>query len=452
VSVNAIDTGAELEELLDRYQTKRRAISVNFRERVSWVEVGERATHYLHPYPAKLLPQIPIFFLSNTLLSKPGQTVLDPFCGSGTVLLESVLHGRHGIGTDANPLARLIASVKVARLSPNKLDELVKQVLQSAKRMRTAPIPDVVNIGYWFYPRAIDCLARLRRAIDNVHPGPECDFLRVCLSSTARRASRADPRVSVPVRIRPDQYPIGHAFHRSTQVHIRNLAALDVFALFQSVAQLNITRVRDLSALRRGEALGSVAGQDARDLRSADDLSTKLSDGSIDFIITSPPYAGAQKYIRSSSLSLGWLGLERTANLRALEDMNIGREHFPTAALSRLPATSIPTADRLIQQIAEVNKLRAMIAATYLLEMQSALTEAVRVLKSGGHMILVAANNKVCGLDFHTQRYLQQILEDLGLVTRLRLVDAIKSRGLMTRRNATASVITREWALLLQKP
>lgn len=90
-----------LERLLDRFNRSGRAINVNFRQLVSWAPLGERATHYLHPYPAKLLPQIPIFFLSNNLLSSPGDTVLDPFCGSGTVLLEGILHNRNGIESHA---------------------------------------------------------------------------------------------------------------------------------------------------------------------------------------------------------------------------------------------------------------------------------------------------------------------------------------------------------------
>src|SRR5689334_7664437 len=117
----SVDTKGDLLRLLDRYDRSSAAVTVNFRRLANWMPLGERATHYLHPYPAKLLPQIPAFFLSNSVLSKPGDTVLDPFCGSGTVLLESILHGRRALGADANPLARLIASVKVSSCLPNAI-------------------------------------------------------------------------------------------------------------------------------------------------------------------------------------------------------------------------------------------------------------------------------------------------------------------------------------------
>jgi hypothetical protein len=169
-------------------------------------------------------------------------------------------------------------------------------------------------------------------------------------------------------------------------------------------------------------------------------------------ILTSPPYVGAQKYIRASSLSLGWLGLLEGKSLRQLEDANIGREHFPMKGRCDHVQTGLPEADEQIGRIARRNPLRARITATYLVEMQASLRESARVLKAGGHLVLVAGNNHVCGQEFHTQSHLSEIIENLGLRPRLKLVDAIRSRGLMTRRNATASVITREWVLLFQKP
>ena len=446
------DSSEVLEALFDRYGRHSRAIPVNFREMVDWVSAGERATHYVHPYPAKLLRQIPVFFLANRTLSEPGDTVLDPSCGSGTVLLESVLHGRNGIGADANPLAQLIAKVKVTHLSPDLTTVRLNQVLSNGKSYATADVPTVVNLNYWFYPHVIGQLARLRRAIESLDIEREREFFRVCFSACVRRVSLADPRVAVPVRLRKDQYACDHALHEPTKQHLAGLRRQDVFSTFESIANANISRLRELISLRTTDARASITSVDARNLRDPKTDGRRLRTGSVDLVITSPPYLGAQKYVRASSLSLGWLGVNEFSTLRQLEDQNIGREHFPRREILSLPTTGLPEAERRIGQIFKLNPLRALIAATYLVEMTAAFAEAARVLRPGGHMVLVAANNTVCGREFMTQRYLQQILEGLGLKTRLRLVDAIKSRGLMTRRNATASVITREWVLVLQKP
>lgn len=445
------DSTADLCRLLERYERGQRAVPVNFRSLVPWMPVGERATHLIHPYPAKLLRQIPAFFLSSELLSKPGDTVLDPFCGSGTVLLEGMLHQRVALGADANPLARLISTVKVRDYDAEELERQLYAVLRRARRYKHAPVPPVENVNYWFYPHVIQQLAKLRRAIDAIAAPDVRAFFAVCLSVCVRRASRADPRLSVPVRLRENQYPAGHAFRESANARLRQLRRQDVLQDFAIVAGANIARARSLRAMLKDTVSASIVGTDARRLDETATQVPSLPVASVDLILTSPPYVGAQKYIRASSLSLGWLGLSEGKTLRELEDENIGREHFSARCLGPPPKTGIADADRRLLNVADINPLRAIIAATYLLEMRDALSEAVRVLKPGGHMVLVAGSNRVCGREFRTPAYLQMMLEDSGLTVRLRLVDAIRSRGLMTRRNATASVITREAVLLFQK-
>src|SRR3954464_15341026 len=99
-------TDAILERYIDRYAVSGRPISIQFRDIVDWLPSIDRATHLIHSYPAKLLVHIPVFFLSNELLSQQGDAVLDPFCGSGTVLLESLLAGRRAVGAETSPIAR----------------------------------------------------------------------------------------------------------------------------------------------------------------------------------------------------------------------------------------------------------------------------------------------------------------------------------------------------------
>lgn len=84
--------------------------------------VTDNATHSLHPYPAKFIPQIPRALIEA--LSAPGETVLDPFCGSGTTLVEAMVTGRNGIGIDASPLACLISRAKTTRLDDGNVEAL----------------------------------------------------------------------------------------------------------------------------------------------------------------------------------------------------------------------------------------------------------------------------------------------------------------------------------------
>jgi len=68
-------------------------------------------THNIHPYPAKFIPQIPSCFIET--YSKKNDVVLDPFCGSGSTLLEATIRDRKAIGLDLNPIATLISRVEV---------------------------------------------------------------------------------------------------------------------------------------------------------------------------------------------------------------------------------------------------------------------------------------------------------------------------------------------------
>ena len=99
----------------------------------------------------------------------------------------------------------------------------------------------------------------------------------------------------------------------------------------------------------------------------------------------------------------------------------------------------------------KVNPKRAFIVCTYLNEMKEALNEMIRVIKSNGYLILIIGNNKVCNLEFNTQDYLTEYLLSRGLKLQFKLIDGIKSYGLMTKRNKTADIISREWILVFKK-
>ena len=192
---------------------------------------------------------------------------------------------------------------------------------------------------------------------------------------------------------------------------------------------------------------------DARDLRDGSGGGVSpLRSESVTLTITSPPYAGAQKYVRASSLSLGWLDLWPSTKLQECENQCIGREHYPKAAYGTTVSTGLKLADRQLLRVRAENPLRAHILAQYLNEMRDAVSEMWRVSKPGGHVVLVCGDNSVAGRPFKTSGFLAALFQEAGFATRLRLVDSIRSRGLMTKRNRTAGLITREWVYLFQKP
>ena len=447
-------TDAALERLLLRYERTGRAVPVDFRRLVSCLRTAERATHLLHPYPAKLLMHIPFFFLANSILSREGDTVADPFCGSGTVLVESQLAGRQAIGADSNPLARLLTSVKTSPIPVPVLDAATERLLVRIPDQSRNGTPDVVNLDHWFYPHVIRQLQCLHQGIEATRRRDVRDFFCVCFSNCVKRVSLADPRLSVPVRLRRGQYPKGHHLREKSDAHLRRLRRINVSKVFTDILTANRKRIASIEPFMGDLPTAKVVSCDARNLGQNGVPPTtngKSPGGHVQLVITSPPYPGAQKYIRSSCLSLGWLGLCRSDELLKHKRETIGREEFRQSDYVELLPTNLRAADRRLKDIHTDNPVRAAIASTYLCEMRDSIEEVWRQLKVGGYFVLVAANNQICGREFKTQHYLRLIAEEIGFRIVLRLIDDIRSRGLMTKRNKTASVITREWVLVFRK-
>lgn len=89
---------------------------------------AQRSAHSLHEisYRACFKPQLPAFFIER--LTKPGDTVCDPFMGRGTTPLEAALLGRRAVGSDANPLSAMLAR---PRLRPPSLDAVARRLAEA---------------------------------------------------------------------------------------------------------------------------------------------------------------------------------------------------------------------------------------------------------------------------------------------------------------------------------
>jgi hypothetical protein len=143
----------EIGRLLVEYKRSRRPIAVSFRDLLRSPGADERYTHGLHSYPAKLFVNIPAFMISSEDLCPPRATILDPFCGSGTVLLEAIIAGKSCLGADSNPLARLITETKTTPIDPQRLRRAASSLAHRLPKNPSAEPPNVLNLEYWFHPR-----------------------------------------------------------------------------------------------------------------------------------------------------------------------------------------------------------------------------------------------------------------------------------------------------------
>ena len=140
-------------------------------------------THGLHPWPAKFIPDIPATAIS--LLSEPGDTVLDPFCGCGTTAVEALVSDRGFIASDVNPLAVLITKGKCEVPGPGErlviarwAETLHPQIASQDLLLQAPPIP---NLSYWFDQPVIAQLVYLLNEIKAL--GITSAFLETIFSS-----------------------------------------------------------------------------------------------------------------------------------------------------------------------------------------------------------------------------------------------------------------------------
>ena len=395
-------------------------------------------THGIHPYTAKLIPHIPRYFIEK--YTKKGTIVLDPFCGSGTTLLEARLLGRNAIGIDINPLAKLIAEVKTTLINAEKLDytiQLIKKQLKGDANRATVEFP---NIDYWFGEDAQNELVRIKSSIEKLNGNISCEiyrFLELCFSSVIRKSSYADPRIAKT--------------YKSKRVieKVENGWVPKPIQYFEEALDKNFERLKALSEmLSSNNNYIRVFQGDAREISS---ILEQNGIREVDFIITSPPYINAQDYFRSYKLELWWLGLITPEELRCLKRQAIGTENLAGINRNSTLTSEVQLLNTVCNRIWEINRTKSLIVHNYFKNMRLVFEESYKVLKRGRHLCLIAGNNTICGVQVPTYRIFTDMAENSGFKLVEIGKDEIKNRSLPPDRNHNGGVIKEEWITVFRK-
>ncbi len=255
-------------------------------------------THDVHRYSGKFIPQIAGRAIE--LLTAPGELILDPYCGSGTALLEAAIRGRRSAGVDINPLAVLISRVKTTHVGRCQLtrlrdrlatellcasgDQSLFQVESAMERIRLDPRWSDAWFTKWFQPGVLGDLIAIYQAVANVEDSQQRDIALVAFSDILRKVSNAHSGY-------PNVMFDKHAIEKPATIG-RFLASLEVIC----------SKVDKLSGVEHGWMSPSVSQGDATRLVACDN--------SVDAVITHPPYVGSVPYAEYGVLSLKWLGFD----------------------------------------------------------------------------------------------------------------------------------------------
>jgi DNA modification methylase len=394
--------------------------------------------HGIHAYTAKLIPQIPRYFIEK--YTQKNDIILDPFCGSGTTLLEARLLGRNAIGIDINPLATLISEVKTNQIDINELSFAIRLVKENIRNCNGKANVDFPNKDYWFAKKAQKELSKIKFCIehlkdkfnDNINK-----FFFVCFSSVIRKSSYADPRMAKT--------------YKSKRVieKIKDGWMPTPIKYFEEALDKNFERIKALSEhLNGSNNYVKVFQGDARETSA---ILKHHGIKKVDFIITSPPYINAQDYFRSYKLELWWLGLATPEEVRDLNKRAIGTETILGYNYNFMPKSEIQPLNAILHKIWRMNKKKSYIVYNYFENMKIVLKECYSVLKTGGYFCLITGCNTICGLEIPSYKILAHIAKDNGFELIEVIRDEIKNRSLPPKRNHNGGIIKEEWITVFQK-
>lgn len=252
--------------------------------------------HSIHPYPAKFIPEIPKTLIKE-LQVPPGTAILDPFCGSGTTLVEAQLAGVPAYGVDLNPIACLISKVKTSNL-PSSFLERANNCVLAAKSLTNDNDILIPNVDHWFKKEVKYALSSLAIKINEVDDVPTKEALQMALSSIIVRVSNQDSDT------------------RYAAVD-KNVTSEDVFNNFLTACS-KLSKINEEYTDKRLSTVNVI---------ESDILKVKPEqiDTPIGLVVTSPPYPNAYEYWLYHKYRMWWLGF----NPLEVKKQEIGaRAHF----------------------------------------------------------------------------------------------------------------------------
>jgi DNA modification methylase len=325
--------------------------------------------HGFHTYSARMHPTTAARLVRA--LTGANAVVLDPFCGSGTVLVEAMIAGRRAIGTDLNPLA-----VRLARLKTARSDEKWRESLVAVAHA-VAAFADSRREG-----RAGATHRYPREDVETFDPHVllELDSLRAGIEKHARGDARL--RAAVQLVLSAMVVKVSRrAADTSTALKPRRLAAGFTTRLFARKAGELSGRLADLEKLLPPGALDArVDVDDAARLRT-------VPASTVDAVVTSPPYAGTYDYLAHHALRMRWLDLDTRAFEKG--EMGARRRYAPLDARA--------ARDQWTR------------------ELGAALRSMARACRPGARIVLVLADSAVRGQALRAPDVLSVSAEDTGL-------------------------------------
>lgn len=220
--------------------------------------------------------------------SKPGDTVLDPFSGKGTLPLEACLNGRRGIGNDLAPEAYVLTRSKVNAVSVSKVQKTALEIREVWRPDEHDPRTEIGEVRVFFSDYTLRQILAIRELL-SCEDSDTANFLKALMIGILHGPSSI--HLSVPCSHSFSMSP-GYV-RRYSRVHGLVKPRRDVL---DCLVEKSRRVLSDGLPTKRGRATMSEA------------RSLQMDDESVDLIVTSPPYFNMQTYAWDNWLRLWFLG------------------------------------------------------------------------------------------------------------------------------------------------
>lgn len=388
-------------------------------------------------------------------------TILDPFGGVGTTLIEAQLRGWTSVGFEINAYAALASRVKLAAASidPEELDaairayrrevgeiELLVDSGQSVGRTPTSTVPSGFKTRIAFFSPPVELKVLYSLDFVATLDAKLGDLFRLAFASVMVSLSNYSYEPSLSTR------------PGSGKPLRENAAVVETIAgKLESM----------LADIRQIDFAAAKSDWQIHECSFMDEGLARLEPNSIDLLLTSPPYLNNYHYVRNTRPQMYWLGYANSArDLRNLEETNFGRFWQTVRELEPIGLDfELPALESKIEEIRALNPDKgtyggngwANYAATYYNDVYRCLEVVAEVMKPGAAAVFVVGNSVIQGVHLPIDQHFAAIGELHGLVTddihvvrEKRVGSSIVNSGLRTRTDVPDRLY--DAATVLRKP
>jgi tRNA G10 N-methylase Trm11 len=403
---------------------------------ISWDFISantKEMTHCYHVYPAMMIPQIARRLLDE-YAPKRKSILFDPYCGTGTSLVEANLQGIENIGTDLNPLARLISKVKNTNYDYKKINKAIVWMegeffVAEINGVKNINIPEFSNIDYWFSQNIKENLSFIHSLIAKVDDDIK-EFFLIPFSETIREASYT----------RNSEFKLFRIQKEKLESHNPN-----VFSMFILKSKRNLNGLNEYNK----KVLQSRTNVYEFDTCEA---IPNIFDKEIDIIITSPPYGDSKTtvaYGQFSRLTNQWLGFPNANQV----DNNLmgGRNNVEHQALD------LETVNEDLEYIKEIDKNRYKDVKSFILDYQKSINNISPLVKQNGIVCYVVGNRRVKNRQIQLDTITAELFENNGFEHITTIVRNIPNKRMPSKNSPTnitgelSSTMTNEYIVVLKK-